>query len=261
MLGDYFYHARIRKAVASFGAMFDDIYVLRTNSSGETISQIKVPLSYAPKRNFIERIQQTVNGEDAERMVAIKLPRMSFEMTGITYDAARQMNKMNNYQRAVSGDNTKRNKLNQFVPYNLDFELSVYAKSQDDALQIVEQIIPTFSPKYMITIKPFEDFTNIKEDVPVVLNSVTMSDDYEGPLEQRRTIIYTLAFTMNVNFYGKVTDSEIIREVNVDLGLIQDEDLDGTDEYTDIERITVVPDPLSATPDSDYGFTTTITEL
>lgn len=254
MLGNYFYHARIRKAVASFGSLFDDIYVVRTNSSGETISQIKVPLSYGPKRGFIERIRQTVNGEEAERMVAIKLPRMSFEITGIQYDAARQLNKMNTVSQAVSGDVTRRNKVQQFVPYVLNFQLSIYAKSQDDALQIVEQIIPTFNPKYMIAIKPFSEFQTISEDVPITLNSVSMEDSYEGPLEQRRTIIYTLDFTMNVNFYGAIDDAEIIRQVNTDLYEIK-----ADSDYLKVE-MEITPDPVDAEPEDDYGFTTSITE-
>lgn len=254
MLGNYFYHARIRKAVASFGALFNDIHVVRTDSNGDTISQIKVPLSYGPKRDFIERIQQTINGEEAERLVAIKLPRMSFEITGIQYDAARQLNKMNNTHTAVSGSTTSRNKIQQSVPYTLNFQLSVYAKSQDDALQIVEQIIPTFNPKYVMAIKPFSDLSNLSEDVPITLNGVSMEDSYEGSLEQRRTIIYTLDFTMNVNFYGHIGDGEIIRTVNTDLYIMGDSD-------TKVVEMSTVPDPVDASPDSDFGFTTTIDEL
>jgi len=255
MLGNYFYHQRIRKAVASFGSLFDSIYVVRQNSSGETISQVKVPLSYAPKRNYLERINQSLNGEEQERMVAIKLPRMSFEIMGMNFDPNRQLNKMNVLSKASTSSTDIRNKVRQPVPYTLNFQLSVYAKSQDDALQIVEQILPTFNPKYSLTIIPFSKYTDIKEDVPITLNSVSMEDSYEGPLDQRRTIIYTLDFTMNVNFYGGIDGTgEIIREVNTDLGLIS-----GSTE-TDLEKITVVPDPLSAEPEDDYGFTTTITE-
>ena len=254
MLGNYFYHARIRKAVASFGSLFDSIYVIRTNTLGETISQVKVPLSYGPKRDFIERIQQTVNGEEAERMVAIKLPRMSFEITGISYDAARQLNKMNSVNTPVTGDVTKRNKVAQSVPYTLNFQLSVYAKSQDDALQVVEQIIPSFNPKYIMAIKPFNDISIISEDVPITLNAVSMEDSYEGPLESRRTIIYTLDFTMNVNFYGDIADSSIIRTVNTDLHII------GSDSDYKVVDMATVTNPTTAEPEDDYGFTTTITE-
>lgn len=255
MLGNYFYHARIRKAVASFGSLFDDIYVIRTNSAGETISQVKVPLSYGPKRDFIARIQQSLNGEEAERMVALKLPRMSFEITGIQYDAARQLNKMNKTSQAISGTNTRRSKVPQSVPYTLNFQLSVYAKSQDDALQIVEQVIPSFNPKYIMAIKPFSNITAVSEDVPITLDGVSMEDSYEGALEQRRTIIYTLDFTMNVNFYGEIDDNaEIIRTVNTDLYII------GADSDQKVVDMVTVTDPTSAEPEDDYGFTTTITE-
>jgi len=169
MLGNYFYHARIRKAVASFGSLFDSIYIVRQNSSGQTISQVKVPLSYGPKRNFIERIQQTYNGEEAERQVAIKLPRMSFQIDSIAFDSGRQLNKMNSTQQAAASGVTTRAKINQSVPYNITFSLSIYAKAQDDALQVVEQIIPTFNPKYTMSITPFSDYSSIKEDVPILV--------------------------------------------------------------------------------------------
>ncbi len=255
MLGNYFYHARIRKAVASFGALFDNIYVLRTNTNGETISQVKVPLSYAPKRNFIERIRQTVNGEEAERLVAIKLPRMSFEMTSIAYDSTRQLNKMNSVNKSGS-DSTKRAKFGQYVPYILTFDLNVYAKSQDDALQIVEQIIPLFSPKYNMTIKPFDDYPEVKEDVPLTLNSVTVEDSYEGAIEQRRTIVYTLSFNMNVNFYGEVGEGKIIRSTTTDFGVIGPNNT-----LVKYNRVITEPDPIDANPDDDYGFSVTFEDI
>lgn len=258
MLGNYFYHARTRKAVASFGSLFDNIYVVRKNSGGETISQIKVPLSYAPKRNYIERINQSLLGEEAERAVSIKLPRMSFEITGFQLDPARQMNKMNTISRGTNNSNL-RSVLKQPVPYTLNFQLSIYAKSQDDALQIVEQILPTFSPKYSMSIRPFEAYSNIIEDVPIILNGLSHEDSYEGALDQRRAIIYTLDFTMNINYYGDILDQNIIREIDIELGTIQN--VDGVDTNVSHHNINLVPDPLDASPSDEYGFTETITEL
>ena len=111
MLGQWFYHKRIRTAVSIFGSMFNNLYVLRHNNAGETISQVKVPLSYAPKRNFISRLKEMDNGEENERRVAIKLPRMSFEITSMVYDAARQLPKLNTISKTLGSDLTKRNKL------------------------------------------------------------------------------------------------------------------------------------------------------
>ena len=148
MLGSWFYHKRVRTAVSVFGSLFNNIYVLRQNNAGETISQVKVPLSYAPKRSFVERLSEMRNGEESERRVAIKLPRMSFEITSMTYDPARQLPKTNNFSTAVTGNSNKRNLFYTSVPYDISFDVNIYAKSQDDALQMVEQILPYFNPQY-----------------------------------------------------------------------------------------------------------------
>ena len=142
MFGTHFYHKRVRTAVSVFGSLFNNLHVLRANSSGEIISQVKVPLSYAPKRNFIQRLAEMSKGEEAERKVAMKLPRMSFEITQMAYDPARQLPKVNRVQNEFENDITKRYKMFTSVPYDVSFQLSIYAKSQDDALQVVEQIIP-----------------------------------------------------------------------------------------------------------------------
>lgn len=253
MFGTHFYHQRIRKSVAVFGTLFNNLYVLRKDSNNQVISQVKVPLSYGPKRKFLDRIRQNAD-LDTDTKVAIKLPRMSFEIISITYDAQRQLQKTNNFTQAGSSANL-RNKFYSFVPYTIGFQLSVYAKNQDDALQIVEQILPTFNPQYTLTIKPFDDYPSVKEDTPITLTGVDFSDDYEGTLEQRRTIIYTLSFDMRVNFYGAVSEAGVIRTsinnlYNQDAGLL-DSDLQ-------IGRLTVTTDPADASADSDFGFSETL---
>jgi len=261
MFGTHFYHRRVRKSVAVFGSLFNNIYVLRKNSSGNVISSVKVPLSYAPKDKFIERVREVPDLREDTR-VAIKLPRMSFEIIAFDYDAQRQLQKTNAYSRQGSA-NTAREKFFVPVPYNINFQLNVYAKTQDDALQIVEQIVPYFNPQYTLTVKPFDKFPSIKEDTPVILNGITFSDDFEGSQEQRRTIIYTLDFTMKIQFHGPNSTTDIIRQVDVNLG-IKGGGLNDSDVLT--ERIRVVPNPTDVNPDSDFGFddsdfTTSITIL
>ena len=250
MFGTHFYHKRVRSAVSVFGSLFNNLYVLRQNSAGETISQVKVPLSYAPKRNFLARIEAMTNGEQNERVVAIKLPRMSFEINGIAYDETRQLNKMNNLNKVLAGSTISRQKLFTATPYNINFDLNVYAKSQDDALQIVEQIFPFFTPQYTVTVKPFSNITDLTEDVPITLTSTNFSDDFEGSIEQRRTIIYTLSFEMKINFYGPLNQSKIIREVSNNIFIIDSAGSSG--DYIKTQQIT--PTPAGVTADSDYGF-------
>jgi hypothetical protein len=140
----------------------------------------------------------------------------------------------------------------------MSFQLSIYAKNQDDALQLVEQIIPYFNPQYTLSVKPFDDFSDVKEDVPVVLTGVVLNDDYEGPMEGRRSIIYTLDFDMHITFHGPTSTSGIITKsitniFNQTAGLL-DSDLP-------LESITVTPTPTGVGPDSDFGFLEVITEI
>lgn len=250
MFGTHFYHQKIRKCVAIFGALFNNIYVVRQNG------QVKVPLSYAPKQKYLERIRENPDLSQNSQ-VAIKLPRMSFEITSFSYDATRQLTKLSNFNTLGTAI-TNRQKFYSPVPYNINFQLNVYAKNQDDALQIVEQILPTFNPQYSLTIKPFAtEYPDFKEDIPIVIQSLSFSDDFEGAMEQRRTIIYTLDFEMKVSFYGAINTGKIIRTSNVDLYL-QENGLADSD--IKLERISVVPNPTSiiGLADSDFGFTTTI---
>ena len=252
MFGTWFYHKRVRTAVSVFGSMFNNLHVLRHNNAGETISQVKVPLSYAPKRNFISRLDEMSKGEDAERRVAIKLPRMSFEITNMAYDPTRQLPKVNNIAKA-SNEITTKQKIYTSTPYTISFQLNIYAKSQDDALQIVEQILPYFAPQYTATIKPFVDIPSLTEDVPISLSGVQFSDDYEGAIEQRRTIIYTLDFEMKIALYGPEGTGSIIRDVRNNF-FLQETGLLDSDLYVKTQKIT--PTPVGVTVDSDYGFNT-----
>ena len=260
MFGGHFYHEKTKKAVALFGRLFTNIYVIRKNSSGAVISQVKVPLSYAPKQKFLERVRENPDLND-DTKVAIKLPRMSFEITSIAYDATRQLAKTSTFNTTSSNaDVGKRQKFFTPVPYSINFQLNAYAKSQDDALQIVEQILPTFNPQYSITIKPFAtEYPTLLEDIPVIIQSVAFSDDFEGAMEQRRTIIYSMDFEMKLSYHGPIADNSVIRSsvakvFDINSGL-KDSDMG-------LQTITVTPNPTSVIglADSDFGFTTTVVD-
>lgn len=266
MFGTHFYHQKVRKCVAMFGTLFNNIYVIRKNTAGAAISQIRAPLSYAPKEKYLERIRENPD-LSANSQVALKLPRMSFEITSFGYDPTRQLNKVSNFN-TIGTANTNRQKFFSPVPYNINFQLNIYAKTQDDALQMVEQILPTFNPQYTLTIKPFSsEYPDFKEDIPIVIQSLSFADDFEGAVEQRRTIIYTLDFEMKVQFYGAITNSEIIRTAQTDLYTLYNNPLGAKLDYRGladsdslVERITTTPDPTTAIglADSDFGFSTDI---
>ena len=258
MFGGHFYHSKTKKAVALFGRLFNNINVIRQNSSGAVISQLKIPLSYAPKQKYLERIRENPNLTD-DTQVAIKLPRMSFEITSISYDAQRQLAKVGNFNTLSSdGSTSKRQKFFTPVPYSINFQLNAYAKSQDDALQIVEQILPTFNPQYALTIKPFAtEYPTFKEDIQVIIQGVSFSDDFEGAMEQRRTIIYTMDFEMKLSYHGPIADTSVIRDVkakvfDIKAGL--------NDSDIGLETIVVTPNPSNVVglDDSTFGFSTNI---
>lgn len=213
MFGDHFYHASIRKAVSVFGTIFNNIKVVRTDSSDEVRQIKRVPLAYGPREKFLSRIANKPDFEDPK--IAIKMPRMSFEITSISYDSSQKLNRLNKIT-AASDDPTVRKTVYAATPYKIGMSLSILALNQDDALQIVEQILPYFQPDYTVTINDQTDI-GIKSDVPIVLNSVSFEDTYEGDFVSRRAIIYTLEFTMNLKFYGPVSDRNIIQEVNIDI--------------------------------------------
>lgn len=253
MFGGHFYHERIRMSVAIFGRLFNNLYVVRKNASGGVLNQLKVPLAYAPRQKYLDRIRENPSLENDTR-VAIKLPRMSFEITDIQYDLTRQLAKVSNFNTKGSSVE-KRQKFYSPVPYNIGFALNIYAKNQDDALQLVEQILPTFNPQYTLSIFPFkESYPKFVEDVPIAITGLTFQDDFEGALEQRRTIIYTLTFEMKVQFYGDIENKNVIRKSEIDIFNMK-AGLNDSDIY--LERVTVTPNPLSTfgTADSDFGFT------
>jgi len=258
MFGGHFYHSKTKKAVALFGRLFNNIYVVRQNSAGAVISQLRVPLAYAPRQKYLERIRENPDLVN-DTQVAIKLPRMSFEIVSLTYDAQRQLAKVGNFTtNSSTGEVNKRQKFFNPVPYSINFQLNAYAKSQDDALQIVEQILPTFNPQYALTIKPFAtEYPDFKEDVQIIIQGVSFSDDFEGAMEQRRTIIYSLDFEMKISYHGPIADTSIIRDArakifDINAGL-RDSDIG-------LETIVVTPNPADVIglDDSTFGFSTAI---
>jgi len=211
MLGTYFYHEILRKTVIGFGTLFNNINIRHKDASGTNFSVMKVPLAYGPMQKFLARIQQQ---PDLEREIAITLPRLSFEMQGLQYDPTR---KTGIAQTFLAKGGTTAKKVYMPVPYNVSFELSIMSKLSDDALQILEQIIPYFQPSFNITINLIDSIGE-KKDVPIVLESINYSDQYEGSFETRRTIVYTLGFTAKTYLFGPVADNPegLIKKVDVD---------------------------------------------
>jgi hypothetical protein len=248
MLGTQFYHETIRKVVVAFGTMFNNIQLVRKDNTGKIVQSMKVPLAYGPRQKFLVRLAED---PDLTKQVAVTLPRIGFEIGGLSYDPTRKLNRVQKFKRAKSGTTKKLDMQYMPVPYNLDFILYVLAKNSDDSLQIVEQILPYFQPDYSITLNDIPEMDN-KRDVPIILNGITYEDDYDGDYSARRSLIYTLNFTAKFYLYGPVTSQGVIKTVQVD-------------QYADLpdnipareQRLVVQPNPISADADDDFGFSET----
>ena len=251
MLGNrQFYHETVRSIIVGFGTLFNDIHIVRKNNSGVITQSMKVPLAYGPKQKWLARLDQDAG---LESKVAITLPRLGFEIQNMAYDPARKLNRVQKFKKVKSSASNSNKLDTQFmpVPYNLNIQLYAMAKQSDDALQMVEQILPYFQPDYTLTIKDMPEM-GVARDIPIVLNSINYEDSYKGDFAERRAIMYTLDFTTKFYLYGPVTSSKVIKSVQVD-------------QYTDMpsaapkreQRYTATPNPTSADADDDFGFNET----
>ena len=334
MFGNYFYNKNIRNIIILFGTVFNDISVRRVKINGVIEKQFKVPIAYGPAEKYLTMLDQgqlsTTNSKSA-----ITLPRMSFEISTMTYDATRKLQTKKRFREAkplgtidsfkvtnggsgytsvptvtvvtpagavnatgtavlgtvaagtsgqvvsitrtatgsgyksrpnvtiTGGGGTKATADANLdantttvvtaytpVPYNFDIELSIMVKNSDDGAQILEQILPYFTPEYHVTLKEMSTL-DIKRDIPIVMTALSTEDTYEGDFLTRRALIHTLSFTVQGYVYGPTKDIGIIREVDTNIGANFNDKIDSN---TDIK-----PDPLTADADDDFGFTTTTT--
>ena len=204
---EYFYNEIFRKTIIGFGTLFNNLTVKQEGSV------VKVPLAYGPIQKFLARLEQA---PELSQATQISLPRMSFEFTGLTYDPSRKVSTTQQITVKDPDSGTDTKKVYTPVPYNMQFELGIMCKLNDDALQLVEQILPYFQPQYNLTINLLSSI-NEKKDVPIILENVTMQDDYEGDYTSRRVLLYTMRFTAKTYLFGPVSSAtkDIVKSVSV----------------------------------------------
>lgn len=208
----YFYYQLTRKYVILFGNMFNNILIKRINrDTNVELERLKVPIIYAPKEKYIARLS---SDPDLQREIQIALPRMSFEMTNISYDATRKQNSLLKTPKTFS--NTQASSQFMGVPYDINFELNIYARNIDDGTHIIEQILPYFNPDYTVTVTPISEMEFTK-DIPIILNSISNSIEHEGNFDAVRFITWRLEFTMKVHYYGPISKTNIIRKIDVNI--------------------------------------------
>lgn len=251
-----YYHSTTRNLVIAFGNLFNDIWLVRKNAYGNEAERMKVPIGYGPKQKW-----WVVQKEDPSNVkrVRLSLPAMGFEITSLGYDSSRQLNPIQKIVNTVDGDYQV-----TYVgtPYSYLFELNIITQNSDDGFQIVEQILPYFTPTQMVTVRSLPQLDH-RDDVPVTMISVNKQDDYEGSFERLRFQTWSLAFNMRTFLYGPVKEAKLIRKASIDIhvtpgnGPVTPQDIDRTPRHI---RIVTEPNPLTAEPEDDYGFTITTTE-
>ena len=253
MFGEHFYHETIKRAVSVFGTLFNNISIKRPDGT-----TMKVPLAYGPRQKWIARLQQSASlGLDGTTRTAISLPRMGFELSSIEYDGSRKLTKQTQFKKAKASNPNVMQYQYAPAPYNLGFDLSVLVKNTDDGLQIIEQIMPYFTPDYTVTINTVPDMGD-KRDIPITLTGITQTDDYEGDFTTRQTLIYALSFTMKNYIYGPVRDSDIIRTVKARTYIETGSgEISSTDTSGRVVEQVVTPVPSDADPDSTFTYNET----
>jgi hypothetical protein len=237
MFNTPFYHQITKKTIVAFGNLFSNIKVVRKNEDGSDVQTIAVPIAYAPKEKWVVRIEQD---PELTNHTYTTLPRLSFEITGINYDPNRKTNRMSRISCGQSTpDGNTLTSTYAPAPYNIDISLYALTKTQEDGLQIVEQILPYFMPEFTMSIKAVPE-QNVIIDVPIVLNSVSIDDQYDGDFQTRRFITWTMSFTLKTQMFGATSDSGIIRHANVDISNLNlNYHADGLDDGSITEQWTI----------------------
>jgi hypothetical protein len=216
-----YYHSITRNTIIAFGSLFSNIRIKRDSPDKTTSQTIAIPIAYAPKEKWIVRLEQDPNLTEYTNTI---MPRMSFEITDIGYDPSRKVGRAN-YITCNTGNDTL-SKVFAPVPYNINISLYVLTKTTEDGLQIIEQILPYFTPEFTIAFKALEE-SNIIIDVPVILNSVRVNDEYEGDFDKRRFVTWTLNFTLKTNFFGPVSTEGKITKILIDVAGFEHINLEG----------------------------------
>ena len=211
MFGHTFYHGTLRKYIIIFGTLFNEIVINRTDNNGNRVQDIKVPLAYGPRDKTIARLEQD---PDLDREAAVVLPRMSFEMIGMSYATERKLNTVRR-NVAIHDVNNNANLRTMYnpVPYDINIELNIFSRYAEDSTKILEQIMPFFTPEFTVTAELIPEM-DWKIDIPVVLEAVTISDTYEADFQQRRALIHTLTFTIKGQLFGPVSKTGVIKKAN-----------------------------------------------
>jgi len=263
MLGFNWYHGLVRNYVILFGSLFNDIQISRVDSSNTEVQILNVPVEYGPKERYLTRAAEN---PDLLRPISYTYPRMAFEITDFKYDSDRKLNSIGKSTTGGSTTGTLKTQLNP-VPYNINFRLSIITRNTDDALRIVEQIIPYFTPVLNVSVDLIPEMNYGPITIPITLNSVRQDEQYEGGFESKEFVIWTLDFSIKAYLYGPISSGTVIKNINVNfiippgntvqesINIIPGVDANGNP--TSLLANSIPQANISA--NSNYGFITTFT--
>jgi hypothetical protein len=254
MFGAPFYFSLIRKYVILMGTLVNNIRITRTDKAGNVTALLKVPVTYAPKDKMLARVLQDPSID--RQTATIPLPLISFEMGRMNYDGSRKLNTINKIAVKDATDANKFKYQYNPVPYNIEFKMYIYAKNAEDGTKILEQIIPYFTPDWTTTVNLIPE-VEVTMDIPIILNNISYSDNYDGQFKDRRAIIWTLDFLLKGYIYGPVKKGGIIKfvESNFYLPEVPDGKIpDVVGQLPVAERVTVQPGlAANGSPINYYG--------
>jgi len=276
MLGHDFYHGLTRKYVILFGTLFNDIYIYRQDVAGSNTQRMKVPIAYGPREKFLARVTEDPR---IDKPIAIRLPRMGFEITGINYAPNRAISRAGKFKsKAFADDETKYSNVLNPSPYDINFQLSIMVKSNEDGAKIIEQILPYFRPEFSVTAKLMDDYPDMKLDIPVILNSVSLDDTYDSDFLSRRSLTFVLDFTMKAMYFGPIIQEKVIKiaqvpvytDANFQADIVNDPPTQYSQKVTTQPGLTANGDPTNILADSidpllideinNYGYIVTTEE-
>lgn len=252
MFGHTFYHGTIRRYVVLFGTLFNDIYINRPDPTHNLIKTVKVPVSYGPKEKMLARLTTDPN---LDRMPAITLPRISFEIRDLQYAPDRKLNTISKRYKKDDEDGDVLKYQYNPVPYDVNFNMSVITKNADDATRIVEQILPFFTPEWTTTVQLIPEM-NIVLDIPIILNDVAVTDTYEGAFDVNRVITWDFTFTLKGYLFGPVRKGGIIKFANTQIFNDLTANVTSGAASVALENVTVAPGLLAnGTPTTNSSLT------
>jgi hypothetical protein len=212
MFGYSYYNQTTRRYIAIFGTLFNNISIGRSNNAGTELQRFKVPINYGPAQKFLSKLEQDPNLQAQ----AITLPRMAFELTSMSYAGDRKLTNYTMTSNGISANDALVRTQFTPTPYDLDFNLNIMTKYSEDGTKIIEQILPFFKPEFTVTAKMIDTMDELT-DIPIVLNSISSEDTYEGSYDERRAVIWTLQFTLKGYYFGPTTDRKVIKFIDANL--------------------------------------------